>query len=62
MKYNPNERVQNHTAMLVANGYAEKYGVYYFETFSLASRFETIEMLLCIVAQYDVKSPFLNSY
>ena len=53
---------------MVAKGYAQHY-VDYFDTFSPLSRFETIRMLLSIVAQmewkvyqFDVKSALLNGF
>ena len=50
LKYNPDGSVKKHKARSVAKEYAQYYGVDYFETFSLVEKFETIRMLLSIVA------------
>lgn len=51
----------------MAKGITQKYGVDYFETFSPVVRYETIQMLLALTAEYDmevdhmdVKTAFLN--
>ena len=55
MKYNLVSSVKKHKARLVAKGHLQHYGVDYFEMFSPATMFETIRMLLSIVAQVQWK-------
>ena len=69
LKYNPNGSAKKHKASFVAKGYAQYYGVDYFETFFPIARFETGRMLLFIAAQmewkvyqFDVNSALLNGY
>jgi hypothetical protein len=38
---------------LVANGYAQKYGINYQETFSLVAKLNTIHILISIAANRD---------
>ncbi|KAH9293054.1 hypothetical protein KI387_041741, partial [Taxus chinensis] len=54
-------------ARLVANGYAQKEGIDYEETFSPTAKIKTIRMIFALAAQFgwkvhqmDVKSAFLN--
>ena len=53
LKYNPNGSVKKHKARLVDKGYAQHYGVDYFETFYLIARFETVQIFLSIAAQIE---------
>ena len=55
--------------MLVVKGYAQVFGVDYFDTFAPVARLDTIRMLLAIttqkqwkIYQFDVKSAFLNGF
>nr|GEU98070.1 hypothetical protein [Tanacetum cinerariifolium] len=61
--------VHTYKARLVANGYAQLYGVDYEETFLLVADIRAIRILISIVAFYnyeicqmDVKTAFLNGY
>ncbi|KAJ0868636.1 putative RNA-directed DNA polymerase [Helianthus annuus] len=67
LKFNADGKIQKHKARIVAKGYAQKSGIDYEETFSPVARFETIRLVLALVAQkgwmayqFDVKSAFLN--
>ena len=66
-KLNEKWELEKHKARLVAKGYAQKYGIYYDETFALVARMDTIRVVLAIAAQNqwpvyqkDVKPSFLN--
>nr|GEU33566.1 retrovirus-related Pol polyprotein from transposon TNT 1-94 [Tanacetum cinerariifolium] len=66
-KYLADGRIQKHKARLVVKGYAQQHGIDYKKTFSPVARFETIRVILAVVAQqqwklyqFDVKSAFLN--
>ena len=66
---NSNGSENKYKARLVVKGYAQMFGVDFFETFAPVARMDTIWMLLALAAQkgwtlhqMDVKSAFLNSY
>ena len=68
-KLNPDGSTNKHKARLVVKGYAQMFGVDFFETFAPVARLDTIRMLLALAAQkgwniyqMDVKSAFLNGY
>lgn len=50
-KLNLNGSVNKYKARFVVKGYAQVFGVYFFETFALIARLETRRMLLSLVAQ-----------
>ena len=59
--------IQRHKARLVPKGYAQEYGVDFEETFSPVAQFETVRLVLALVAQFqwlvyhfDIKLAFLN--
>ena len=66
-KIGPDGSVCSYKARLVAQGFSQKIGIDYDETFSPVVRFESIRTLLAIAAQHglhvhqmDVSSAFLN--
>ena len=66
-KFKFNREVDRHKTRLVAKGYKQKLGIDYFEVFALVVRFDTICMIISLVAQNNwriyqihVKSAFLN--
>ncbi|KAI5332437.1 hypothetical protein L3X38_022566 [Prunus dulcis] len=67
VKLNLDGTVQKNKARLVANGYSQKSGINYNETFPPMARLDTIRTLIALAAQkewslyqLDVKSAFLN--
>ncbi|KAA3473838.1 Retrovirus-related Pol polyprotein from transposon TNT 1-94 [Gossypium australe] len=46
-KLNPNVSVNKYKPRLVANGYAQMFGVEFLETFALVARMDTVRMLYC---------------
>jgi len=67
-KYNADGSVNTYKARLVAQGFSQKLGIDYEETFSPVARFDSIRTILALSAHYnlkvhqmDVKSAFLNS-
>ncbi|KAJ6917850.1 Retrovirus-related Pol polyprotein from transposon RE1 [Populus alba x Populus x berolinensis] len=68
-KFNADGSINKHKARLVVKGYAQMFGVDFFETFAPVARLDTIRMLFALAAQndwtihqMDVKSAFLNGY
>ena len=68
-KLNADGSVNKHKARLVVKGYAQIFGVDYFDTFAPVARLGTIRLLLALAAQLgwkvyqmDVKSTFLNGF
>ena len=66
-KRGPNGEIVKYKARWVAQGFAQKYGIDYNETFAPVARFDSIRALLALVAhhdwelhQMDVKSAYLN--
>lgn len=67
IKLNPNGIVNKYKARLVVKGYAQVYGVDYFETFAPVARHDTIRLLVALSARENwkifhlsVKSAFLD--
>ena len=68
-KLNPDGSINKHKARLVVKGYAQIFGVDFFDIFAPVARLDTIRLLLAIAAQkgwkvyqLDVKSAFLNGF
>jgi hypothetical protein len=68
-KEGKNGEVVRNKSRLVAQGYSQKEGIYYEETFALVARLEAIRILLAFFVakvfklyQMDVKSAFLNGF
>ena len=66
-KLRPDGTVEKYKATLMAKGYTQKEGKYYFDTYSPVARLTTIRVLLflavshgLLVHQMDVKTTFLN--
>ena len=67
LKKNPQGKVIKHKARLVVKGYSQRKGIDYEEVYALVVCFETIRILIALVAlkewqihHLDVKSAFLN--
>jgi len=67
VKLNANGSINKYKARLVVKGYAQQFGVDFFDTFAPVARLDTIRLLLALSAhqnwkvyQLDVKSAFLN--
>ena len=67
IKYKANGEIDKYKARLITNGFSHKEGIDYEETFSPIAHWNTIKVMLALVAQngwkvhqMDVKSAFLN--
>ena len=67
VKVNPNRLIARLKTCLVSKGYAQTYGVDYFDTFSLVAKLTSIWLFISLVAthgwdlhQLDIKIAFLN--
>ena len=67
IKHNADGSIERYKARLVAQGYSQRYGVDYDETFSPVVRFESIRTVVALsvqrglkLHQIDVTSAFLN--
>lgn len=67
-KLQPDGTIKRYKARLVARGFSQTQGLDYFETFSPVVRYESVRAVLAIaakhdveLAQFDVKTAFLNS-
>ena len=67
LKHDENGNIERYKARLVAQGFSQREGVDYDETFSPVVRFESIRTVLALAAQFglslhqmDVKTAFLN--
>jgi len=68
-KENADDSINTYKTRLVVKGYAQVFGVDYFDTFAPITRLDTFRMLLAIatqkqwkIYQLDVKSAFLNGF
>ena len=69
VKQNADGSINKYKARLVVKGYAQQFGVDFFDTFAPVARLDTIRLLLALSAhqnwkvyQLDVKSAFLNGF
>jgi hypothetical protein len=67
IKYKPNGKNDKYKARLIAKAFAQQEGINYEETFALTAKWNTIRMVVNLVAQHgwklhqmNVKSAFLN--
>ena len=67
MKKNAKGEVERYKARLVVKGYTQRQGIDYDEVFALVAHLETIQLLISLstqnqlrILQIDVKSTFLN--
>jgi hypothetical protein len=66
-KLRPDGTIEKYKVWIIAKGYTQKEGEYYFNTYSHVARLTTIQVLLFMVVSYgfiihqmDVKTAFLN--
>jgi len=69
IELNVDGSINKYKARLVVKGYAQQYGIDFFDTFAPVARLDTIRLLLALSAhqnwkvyQLDVKSAFLNGF
>ena len=69
LKKNAKGEVERYKARLVVKGYTQRQGIDYDEVFALVAHLETIQLLISLstqnqlrILQIDVKSAFLNGY
>ena len=69
LKKNAKGEVERYKARLVVKGYTQRQGIDYDEVFAPVARLETIQLLISLstqnqlrILQIDVKSAFLNGY
>ena len=67
VKVNPNGSIAQLKAQLVATGFAQTYGVDYFDTFSLVAKMTYVRLFIsfsathnCDLHQLDIKNAFLH--
>ena len=60
VKHNADGSVEKHKARLVAQGFSQKYGVDYDETFSPVVRFESIRTVIALAVKKGLKMHQMN--
>ena len=53
VKFNPDGSVARLKACLIAKGYAQNYGVDYFDAFSSVAKLTSVRLFISLVASYD---------
>lgn len=67
IKYQPNGEIERYKARLVANGFIQKEGFHFYETFALVAKMTTIRIITTLATmkcwnlyQLDVNNAFLH--